>query len=147
MSNITFENSLGHGIIGINVLGSSVLKNIGIYHNKTNNNNTTSLSPISGIILVFMDTRDNNVKTEAGNVVLIDQCTICCMSDYPGNVQSNKSAVSKMINGTVGCYFHQQTYIINAEIVNTVMTNISSQNTSLVYFVFNSSREFSFYSQ
>ena len=53
LSNITFENSLGHGIVGINVLGSLTLVNITVYHN--NNLSGNSLTPIGGIILVYVN--------------------------------------------------------------------------------------------
>jgi len=82
LSNITFENSLGHGIVGINVLGSSTLVNITVYHN--NNLSGNSLTPISGIILVYVDTIDDDVhhnQTQSEKKVLINNCTICCMSD------------------------------------------------------------------
>ena len=145
LSNITFEDSLGHGIVGINVLGLSVLKNITIYHKKNNNdiNNLSYESSMSGLILVYVDTIDNIIDTEAENAVLVDQCTICCMSDYPSSVQSNVSiapATSDIFSfSLIGLSLHQHTYSVNVEIVNIVMTNIASQNTSLVYFEYNSS--------
>ena len=71
LSNITFENSLGHGIVGINVLGSSTLVNITVYHN--NNLSGNSLTSIGGIILVYVDTIDDvhHNQTQSQNHVLI----------------------------------------------------------------------------
>ena len=71
LSNITFENSFGHGIVGINVLGSSTLVNITVYHN--NNLSGNSLTPIGGIILVYVDTIDDihHNQTQSQNHVLI----------------------------------------------------------------------------
>ena len=97
LSNITFENSLGHGIVGINVLGSSTLVNITVYHN--NNLSGNSLTPIGGIILVYVDTIDDvhHNQTQSENNVLIDNCTICCMTGMANGKVSIKAK---------GCYFH-----------------------------------------
>ena len=83
LSNITFENSLGHGIVGINVLGTSTLVNITVYHN--NNLSGNSITPIGGIILVYVDTIDDvhHNQTQSQNNVLINNCTIC----YDGSKQ------------------------------------------------------------
>ena len=88
-----------------------------------------------------MDTTDldKGVKTEAVNVI-IDQCNICCMSDHPRGVNASAAPVegNPFYSSVVGLSFCQQTYSTNVNIVNVIMTNIASQNSSIVYFEYNS---------
>ena len=137
LSNITFENSLGHGIVGINVLGSSTLVNITVYHN--NNLSGNSLRPMGGIILVYVDTIDgvHHNQTQLENNVSIQNCTICCMSDQ----FSYDTCSIKMprISFIFGIFLHQKGYSINVKIVDTNITGIVSQNLPLVYIACNSS--------
>ena len=131
LSNITFENSLGHGIVGTNVLGSSTLVNITVYHN--NNLSCNSLRPMGGIILVYVDTIDDVHQ----NNILIKYSTICCMSDqYSLHTLNSKTP---LLSATFGLFLHQQTYFVNVEIVDTNITKVVSQNSPLVYFAYNSS--------
>ena len=137
LSNITFENSLGHGIVGINVLGSSTLVNITVYHN--NNLSGNSLRPMGGIILVYVDTIDgvhhNQIQME--NNVLIQNCIICCMSDqFSYDTCSIKMPLTSSV---FGLFLNQKGYSINVKIVDTNITEIVSQNLPLVYIAYNSS--------
>ena len=138
LSNITFQNSFGHGIVGINVLGSSTLVNITVYHN--NNLSGNSLRPMGGIILVYVDTIDgvhhNQIQLE--NNVLIQNCIICCMSEQP-NLKLFTAVNGLLISSLMGLYFHQQMFKINVAIVNFSIKDITSQNTPLVYTEYNSS--------
>ena len=106
LSNTTFENSLGHGIVGINVLGTSTLVNITVYHN--NNLSGNSLTPIGGIILVYVDTIDDvhHNQTQSENNVIINNCTICCMTG-----QSSFEKSSTIPNAILGFLFSQQKYL------------------------------------
>ena len=138
LSNITFENSLGHGIVGINVLGSSLLSNIVIY-NKQNNMGYSSYERsfhnfMGGIILVYVDGAINHKTTNLNNVVLLKHSTICCMSDYLGSVKSNSS-----LHSIFGLLFYQQKYSVDVEVVSTVITRIVFQNSPLVVITHNSS--------
>ena len=137
LSNITFENSLGHGIVGINVLGSSTLVNITVYHN--NNLSGNSLRPMGGIILVYVNTIDgvHHNQTQLENNVLIQNCTICCMSDQ--SRYDTCSVEMPSASPIFGLFLHQKDYSINVAIVDTNITGIVSQNLPLVYIAYNSS--------
>jgi len=137
LSNITFENSLGHAIVGINVLGSSMLENITVYHN--NNLSGNYLRPMGGIILVYVDTIDgvHHNQTQSDNNVHIHNCTICCMSQqFSHNICSTKIP---LISSIFGLFLQQQKYSINVTIVDTKITKIISRNSLLVYVVHKSS--------
>ena len=110
-----------------------------IYHKKTNNDihissYKSSLKVMSAIILVYVDTTDldKDVKTEAVNVI-IDQCNICCMSDHPRgiNVSTVQVKGNSFYSSVVGLSFCQQTYSIDVNMTNVVMTNIASQLSTL----------------
>ena len=138
LSNIIFENSLGHGIVGINVLGLSALVNITVYHN--NNLSGNSRRPMGGIILVYVDTIDgvHHNQTQSENNVLIQNCTICCMSEQSGNDDQKRFTADEWIAHELifGLFFHQQRYSTNVEIVNIVITKVVSkkQSTCLYFF-------------
>ena len=111
LSNITFENSLGHGIVGINVLGSSTLVNITVYHNNKLSGN--SLRPMGGIILVYVDTIDgvHHNQTQSENNVLIQNCTICCMSvnqSFHMKRKTIRETKSISYSSLFGLYIHQR---------------------------------------
>ena len=137
LSNITFENSLGHGIVGINVLGSSILVNITVYHN--NNLSGNSLRSMGGIILVYVDTIDG-VYQQSENNVLMQNCTICCMSEQSSRIKQkiHKATQSQPYSSLVGLIFYQQKFTINVELINISIMNVVL-NTPIVYFAFNSS--------
>ena len=140
LSNITFENSLGHGIVGINVLGSSALVNIIVYHN--NNLSGNSLTPIGGIILVYVDTIDdghhNQIQSE--NNVLINNCRICCMNERLNFDLKSIAKVNGSFNSSIlSLLFYQQLFSVNVEILNFTITKIAVQTSALVCVVYYSS--------
>ena len=133
LSNITFENSLGHGIVGINVLGSSTLVNITVYHNNnlsTGRNN--SLREIGGIMLIYVDTMGLN-QTESKNSILIQNCIICCMSEQSGS----EKLIMKItqVKVILGVLIYQRNFSINVRIKNR---KILFQSTRLVYCMYRS---------
>jgi len=137
LSNITFENSLGHGIVGINVLGLSTLANITVHHN--NNLSGNSLRSMGGIILEYVDTIDgvHHNQTQSENNVLIHNSTICCMSEQP---RLKLFTVNPALDSSIiGLFFYQNLFPINVEISNVNIKDIASQNTPIVYVQYNSS--------
>jgi len=144
LSDIVFENSVGPGIAGENVLGTSVLNNITIHHKKRDSNtdkSSYSKHLMGGIVLIFTDVT-NDTQIVPRYAVLIKHCTICCMGDdYFNNVESNMSERMQdysLFYFTLGLIFRQKTFSMNVEIANITITKIVSQNTSLVIIAYNS---------
>jgi len=132
LSDIVFENS---GIAG---LVSSVSNSIIIRHRK-GDINTSNLSYPQHLMGRIITDTTNDTQIIPKNVVLIKHCTICCMSDgYSSHVVSDGYS---SFHSMLGLFFHEKTFSMNVDVVNITVTNIVSQNTSLVMITYNSSMQ------
>ena len=138
--NVTFKNSYGHSIIGINLMGSSTLQQISIFYLK-DNNSSTSERKLGGIVLMFSDETVDYSKYNNNQNILIEQYQL----DYTFNKQGMTEELHKH-KGTLDLQalrlgFNQQKYSVGVKIVNTSITNVNvaTQNDALILVSYNSS--------
>ena len=138
MLNVTFENVHGHAIVGLNLVGSSVLKNVKILNTHDNGTaNETRNACIGGFIFAFYDTRsDEDVKTKV-NLLLLENCSVI-------NVQQKKVFTlfplldNVLKSSAIGLLFKQNTYDMIINICHFNITNVISNNGPLIFIQFNS---------
>jgi len=81
ISNITFENTHGHAIIGINLIGYSVLRHIKIFdvHSNSTSDRASEIEYVftGGFILTYYNVTSNeDFMIEQNHTVLIEHCSI-----------------------------------------------------------------------
>ena len=136
--NATFENSCGHGIIGVDMIGKSFFENITMFHASYNDslcNQEQSLK--GGILLIYMYINITMDHSVANNIVdlLIKHCIISNIdTNHKMKFKHENSLISlDHLNSVFGLIFHQQILNkIEIQINNLTMTNITSVNGSLI---------------
>ena len=134
--NTTFENSCGHGIIGVNIIGKSVFENITMFHASYNDSLYNQEQTLKGgILLIYINViMDHSV---ANNIVdlLIKHCIISNIdTNHKVKFKHENSLISlDHLNSVFGLIFHQQILNkIEIQINNLTMTNITLVNGSLI---------------
>ena len=137
ISNVSFENSYGHAVIGINMLGNSTFENVQIFHvNGVNSkvNDSTNVF-VGGFVLAFYDKCTGRDRDFNNTRILIENCSVF-------NVQQKKVftlfPVSRNIlkASAIGLLFQQNTYVTDINIRRFRITNVTSRNGPLVFIQF-----------
>ena len=132
----TFENSCGHGIIGVNMIGKSFFENISMFHASYNDSLCNQEQTLKGgILLIYVNIIMD--YTVANNIVdlLIKHCIISNIdTNHKAKFKHENSLISlDHLNSVFGLIFHQQILNkIEIQINNLTMTNITSVNGSLI---------------
>ena len=136
ISNVSFENSYGHAVIGINPLGYSVFENIEIFHlnNANGRANDTTNAFIGGFVLAFYDTRSGKDFT---NILAIENCSIFSVQQEKVFTLFHVSR-SVLKSSAISLLFQQNAYAMNINICHFNITNITSRNGPPVLIQFNS---------
>ena len=135
--NISFENSYGTSIFGLNVMGNSLFKTITVFLTQLRKTRVYS----GGIILLYNNATDHGstlIKTvlienfEIYNIKSINQITWNVYSDtiYDSSVTSAAA---------IGIMFHNHNFSVKIVITHAFISNITSKTGSIVYALYNSS--------
>ena len=132
--NVTFKNSVGHSIIGINLMESSILQEISVLY--MNDSSIVSKVIMGGIVLLYSDEMTNYIiNYDKHQRVIIEHCKIYYMH--------NKLVTAQTPNDVLGSVafvleFNQQNYSVIVKMVNTSIINVTAQNNSLILISYNS---------
>ena len=137
LMNISFENSHGHCIFGLNVMGFSFFKGITIFISKLQNTKVYS----GGIILLytnisgFESLAEQNVRIEYFRIYNISN-----INQITRNVFGNTVYDSSMTSASaIGVMFNQYSFSVKIVIAHAHMSSITSKTGPIVYVSYNSS--------
>ena len=119
MTNIMFQNNCGYGIIGINIAGKSVLKNITIHQSSTYANYCHQQQFLSGGIIWLY----NKIVTPNSAKIFI--------SNYNIHNITNNGNYSRVSSSAIILILHHQKCDVN--ISHVVIANVTSTNVPLVF--------------
>ena len=132
----TFENSCGHGIIGVNMIGKLFFENITMFHASYNNSLCNQEQSFKGgILLTYINITMDHTVTNNSVDLLIKHCIISNIdTNHKVKFKHENSIISlDHLNSVFGLIFHQQTLNkIEIQMNNLTMTNITSVNGSLI---------------
>ena len=132
----TFENSCGHGIIGVNIKGKSFFENITMFHASYNDslcNQEQSLK--GGVLLIYVNIIMEHTIINNSVDLVIKHCIISNIdTNHKVKFKNENSIISlEHLNTVFGLMFHQQILNkIEIQMNNLTMTNITSVNGSLI---------------
>ena len=131
---LTFKNSYGHSIIGINVMEFSVFRQVSIFYEEDNSD--ISKRKMGGVILSFSDETTGFINYRGQQNILLEQYHIF----YLNNLSANKSVLGKLellhsLALEIG--FHQKKYSVKIAITNASIKNIKAQFHPLIYITYN----------
>ena len=136
--NVTFKNSYGHSILGINLMGSSVLQQVSIFYMK-DNNSSTKKRKIGGIALMFSDeTVDYNSHNNNQNI-LIEQYQLDCTFNKQGVTEELHKHNRTLDSQALILDFNQHKYSVGVKIMKASIRNVTTQNGPLILVSYNSS--------
>ena len=135
--NVSFENSYGHGIFGVNVMGYSFFKSITVFLSKLWKSRVYS----GGIILLYTNTTSSGINNEQ-NVLIEDLkvFNINSINQITWNVYRNTVYDSTVTSAAaVGIMFNHHNFSVKVVIAHAYMCNITSKTGPIVYASYNSS--------
>jgi len=110
ISNVAFKNSYGHSIIGINLMGSSVLQQVSVFY--MNGSNNVNKLQMGGIFLMFSDEITYHIYNMPQNVI-IEHCNIYYMENLHRNNEPFCKEKGILRSLAFGFDFNQQKYSAN----------------------------------
>jgi len=119
ITNLVFEDSCGHAIIGLDIIGHSLLQNINIYQSSQNNCLCMKQIFIGGIIWFY-----SKLITLIPAKVSFSHCTIHNISNQGSGQMNNYSS------SAISFYLHQQQCIFN--MTHITITMVTSIHTPLI---------------
>ena len=138
--NISFENSHGHGIFALNVMGNSQFKNITVFLTKLKKTRVYS----GGIILLYNHATNHksnylityqNVSIENFKIYNISSINQITWNVF-GNIIYDSSVTSA---AALGVMFDHNNFSVRVVINNSIMSNINSKTGPIIYALYNSS--------
>ena len=142
LTNVTIENSCGHGIVAVNVVGMFLLENIEIHGNVASPSSCNNEQTLFGGLLVLnlwkeISACDESVKEDT--TINIVQCSFYNIRNkvWPTLAQDENETLLPLeyINSSAaGIILHQFGYHIDVKIVNTYITNINAVKAPLIFF-------------
>ena len=136
ISNVLLGNSCGHGIIGVNILGRLLLEYIKVYGNTTISDTCDKQkTAIGGIILMNLEIK-NTAPYLTSTTFDFKECMFFNYSSdivIPENTGNRSSIYGNYLHSSaIGLVLYQQKTHIDVNIENTVITDLSSVNGSMV---------------
>lgn len=124
ISNALIGNSCGHGIIGVNIVGTLLLEYVRVYGNA---GSTCSKQKTVSEGLMLLNIENDKDKSSTINTTKFDiaNCLFSKLSSFFSNTE-NAKFIHKMFLPVISLRFHQLHYQIYINIRNTVITNITS---------------------
>ena len=135
--NVSFENSYGHGIFGVNVMGYSFFRSITVFLSKLRKSRVYS----GGIILLYTDTTSSGIKNEQ-NVLIenLEVFNINSINQNTWNVYRDTVYDSTVTSAAaVGIMFNHHNFSVKVVIAYAYICNITSKTGPIVYASYNSS--------
>ena len=137
LSNVSFENSHGHGILGVNVMGYSFFTNITVFLSELRKSRVYS----GGIILLYTNTTCSKIESEEN--VLIENLQIFnvnSINQITWNVYKATVYDSTVTSAAaIGIIFNQHNFSVKVVIAHAYISNITSKTGPIVYALYNSS--------
>ena len=131
--NIVFRNSYGHSIMGINLMGSSVIQQVTVFYVSDSSVREVRMG---GIILMFTANHSNYGQQQN---ILIEHCQVYYMNNIQERIRQYRGLKKTLCVLAFGFAFHQQTNSVSIKIINTSVTNVKSLSSyPLVYILYNS---------
>ena len=131
--NIVFRNSYGHSIIGINLMGSSVIQQVIVFYVSDSSVREVRMG---GIILMFTANHSNYGKQQN---ILIEHCQVYYMNNIQARIRQYRGLKKTLCVLAFGFAFHQQKNSVSIKIINTSVKNVKSLSSyPLVYILYNS---------
>ena len=141
---VSFENSRGHSIFGLNVMGDSVFKNITVVLTK----------PLlgarihrGGIILLYTDATNYQSEPDQNVHIQIENFQICNINDdvivsrIKWNLYKNSVYDSSVTSAVaLGIIFNHRNFSVKVVVTRAYINNITSTNGPIVYTLYNSSK-------
>ena len=135
IANVSFENCSCHSIVGFNMLGSTSLLNISIFHRAIQRAEKVTIN-IGGFILVYFDDVAQNHNYKAMQEIHINGCAIFNVTN---TASSNGSKISDELHSSViGIGFYQQKYLVKVKLLNTAISDVKINKGPIVMIVYNS---------
>ena len=137
LSNVSFENSHGHGILGVNVMGYSFFSNITVFLSELRKSRVYS----GGIILLYINTTCSEIKSKQ-NVLIknLQIFNINSINQITWNVYKATVYDSTVTSAAaIGIIFNQHNFSVNVAIAHAYISNITSKTGPIVYASYNSS--------
>jgi len=138
ISNVLIGNTCGHGIIGVNTVGRLLLEQVKVYGNTTIFNNTCDKQKTSIGGITFLNLENENAKPQTQKSTTFD-FKECMFFNYSGEVvlpqnTENSSSIdgNYLHSSAIGLILHKQKTHFNINIENTIISNLSSVNGSMV---------------
>ena len=135
--NISFENSYGHGIFGVNVMGYSFLRSITVFLSNLWKSRVYS----GGIILLYTNTTSSAIKNEQ-NVLIknLEVFNINSINQFTWNAHRSTVYDSTVTSAAaVGIMFNHRNFSVKVVIAHAYICNITSKTGPIVYASYNSS--------
>ena len=138
--NVAFKSSYGHSIIGVNLMGSSVIQRVSVCY--INDTSIVSKTAMGGIVLTFSDEMISENIYGKQQYVFIENCTIYYMHNIQASDQEKLSSdnTNELLNSMALEFdFHQQKYSVSILVVNTEIINVRTRSGPLIFISYNSS--------
>ena len=136
---VAFMNSLGHSITGINLMESSTFKQVSVFYM---NGNNVSKNRMGGIVLTFSDEITHYINNYGKQQnIFIEQCQIYYMQNVQAKTQGSQKTKSVFDSLAFGFDFKQQNYSVTIMMINTSVTNVTTNNGPLIFISYNSSND------
>ena len=132
--NVTFKNSYGHSILGINLMNSSVLQQVSIFYMK---DNSTKKKKMGGIVLMFTDVITNYSTHSSQQNILIERCQVYYMNNIQAASYDKRYPIKSLRSLAIGIDF-QQKYSVKVTIINIIISTIKAQKGGLIHILYNS---------
>jgi len=134
--NVMFKNSYGHSIIGIDLIGYSVLQQVSVLYM---NDSNVSKMKMGGIVLMFSDEITNHIYNNImPRNIIIEHCQIHYMENIHSDNQQDSKVKWILRSLAFGLDFNQQKYSANVTLMNTNISTVT-KNGPLICIKFNSS--------
>ena len=134
---VVFMNSLGHSIIGVNLMEPSAIKQVSVFYMNSSN---VSKNRMGGIVLTFSDEISHYmINYGKQQNIFIEQCQIYYMQNVQAKTQGLRKDKSVFGSLAFGFDFKQQNYSVTITMINTHVTNITTKNGPLIFISYNSS--------
>ena len=138
INNLNIQNNHGYGIVGINVIGNSVIKRVTIFCTPQKSsmcNNVTRTVGMGGLALLYINNISYTHNHTVVENVLIVNFTLCNAQEV--NKLCRLSGVHS--SSAIEIAFYQHNFSINVTILNATIKNIALKSKPLLFITFNSS--------
>lgn len=136
---ICFENSYGTSIFGLNVMGTTLFKNITVFLTELKKTRVYS----GGIILLYSNATDVDHGSTSIQNVLIDNFeiyNISSINQITWNVHSDTVYDTSVTSAVaLGVMFNNHDFLVKVLVTHASMCNITSKTGPIIYALYNSS--------